>query len=61
MLLVLGLVLGYLVCFLWFCSLCRNAIRVARQNATFHEPVSNLIPFERGLERLKAQHIRRVM
>jgi hypothetical protein len=51
MLLILSLVSGlYLICFLWFWSLCNNAIHTARQNAVLHEPVSNLIPFERGLE-----------
>jgi hypothetical protein len=51
MLLILGLVSGlYLICFLWFCSLCRHAIRVAREDTSAHAPGSNLIPFERGLE-----------
>ena len=44
----------YLVCFLWFRSQCRLAIR-------FHElsreqgSASNLIPFERGLEPSNSQ------
>jgi hypothetical protein len=55
MFLVLGLVSGYLICFLWFCSLCRNAIRVAREDSATHAPASNLIPFERGLA-LRCKH-----
>lgn len=50
MLLILGLVAGYGICFLWFYSLCKHAIRVAQEDSTLPTHVSNLIPFERGLE-----------
>ena len=39
----------YLLCFLWFRSLCRAAIR-SYESSMKHTPTSNLIPFERGLE-----------
>jgi hypothetical protein len=51
MLLILGFVSClYLACFFWFWSLCQAAIRAAQQRPDQHESVSNLIPFERGLE-----------
>lgn len=51
MLLVLSVITGlYLVCFLWFRSLCRSAIRFHEASLQHHRSVSNLIPFERGLE-----------
>ena len=39
----------YLLCFLWFRSLCRAAIR-SHESSMKHTHASNLIPFERGLE-----------
>jgi hypothetical protein len=39
----------YFVCFLWFRSLCRAAIRSHELSAEL-TGTSNLIPFERGLE-----------
>jgi hypothetical protein len=39
----------YFVCFLWFRSLCRAAIRF-HELSTQRSRTSNLIPFERGLE-----------
>ena len=39
----------YLLCFLWFRSLCRAAIR-SHESSMERTPASNLIPFERGLE-----------
>jgi hypothetical protein len=39
----------YLLCFLWFRSLCRAAIR-SHESSMGRTSASNLIPFERGLE-----------
>jgi|GEM_PF-4907030 hypothetical protein len=51
MLLILAVVAGvYLACFLWFRSLCRSAIRF-HHFPMHQERVSNLIPFDRALER----------
>jgi hypothetical protein len=48
MLLILSSVVTlYFVCFLWFRSLCRAAIRSYESSV---KRTSNLIPFERGLE-----------
>ena len=48
MLLILSSVVTlYFVCFLWFRSLCRAAIRSYESSV---QRTSNLIPFERGLE-----------
>jgi hypothetical protein len=50
MLLIVALVAGvYLACFLWFRSLCKSAIRF-HQFPMYQKRISNLVPFERGLE-----------
>ncbi|MBX6360235.1 MAG: hypothetical protein IRZ03_09185 [Acidobacterium ailaaui] len=50
MMLVVALIAGvYLACFLWFRSLCKSALRF--HHFPMHQGrVSNLVPFERGLE-----------
>ena len=42
---------AYMVSFVWFWSLCRAAAQRKDYPATHSEMKSNLIPFERGLER----------
>jgi hypothetical protein len=50
MLLILAFVVTlYLVCFLWFRSQCRSAIRTY-ESSREQTHGSNLIPFERGLK-----------
>jgi|HubBroStandDraft_3_1064219.scaffolds.fasta_scaffold893055_1 hypothetical protein len=50
----------YLVCFLWFRSLCRAAVRLYESSAAENAQCSNLIPFERGLE-LRSPKTQRAM
>lgn len=52
MLLILSCVVTlYFLCFLWFRSLCRAAIRSYESTQARTQP-TNLIPFERGLDRI---------
>jgi hypothetical protein len=44
----------YILSFVWFWQLCRSSAR--REMASVRkQPPSNLIPFERGLQRLRKQ------